>query len=428
MMKNWKKLAALLLALVMVVGCFTACGNKADTNDDEIQYDENGNPDLSGQTLKIGYFGAMTDSDCTIQQNVIKLFMDKWNSEGTLYGAKVELVAYDNGNNGVQDTEMSIKCAQKLINSDKVQVIIPAQLSNIIQATGEIINEAKILDIGLGLSATWMQQGWDYVYRPALCNDFQVPSVTATMVELNQKNIALLYANTDNCLTFRDTFKTNCEKDGINIVCDEMVASASSGSGQGAGTGVTGQITKAVQSNPDAIFITVMGNEFGTLIKQIRQAGYDGMIYIGQNLFAEEIESIGDEEVNGVIMCSPYVTYSNVEDCQNDFLRGILQAYEDAYGVCPGSDMIYKTWDAMLLVENAVLAAKSVDSEKMQAAISSLVIEGCAGTMDFTQGTNECYFGARAWVYTGQGAAGAPILLDEWLESDLADKVVITNS
>lgn len=424
-MKNMKKMAALLLALVMVFG-LCACGTS--TAEEEIKYDANGNPDLSGQTLKIGYFGAMTDSDCQIQQNVINMFINKWNTEGTLYGAKVELIAYDNGNNGAQDTEMSIKSAQKLINSDKVQVIIPAQLSNIIQATGDIINSAKILDIGLGLSATWMQQGWDYVYRPALCNDFQVPSVTATMKQLNQKNIALLYANTDNCLTFRDTFKANCDADGITIVCDEMVASASSGSGQGAGTGITGQITKAIQSNPDAIFITVMGNEFGTIIKQIRQAGYDGMIYIGQNLFAEEIESIGDEEVNGVIMCSPYVTYSNVEDCQNDFLRDILQAYEDAYGVCPGSDMIYKTWDAMLLVENAVLAAKSVNASDMQAAISSLVIDGCAGTMDFTTGSNECYFGARAWVYTGQGAAGAPVLLDEWLESDLADKVVITNS
>ena len=424
-MKNMKRIAALLLALVMVFA-MAACGNTAA--EEEIKYDANGNPDLSGKTLKIGYFGNMTDSDCVIQQNVIKLFMKKWNNEGTLYGAKVELVAYDNGNNGAQDTEMSIKSAQKLISSDKVQVIIPAQLSNIIQATGDIINSAKVLDIGLGLSATWMQQGWDYVYRPALCNDFQVPSVTTTMNQLNQKNIALLYANTDNCLTFRDTFKVNCEKDGINIVAEEMVASATTGGSQGAGTGVTGQITKAIQSNPDAIFITVMGNEFGTLIKQIRQAGYKGMIYIGQNLFSEEIESIGDEEVNGVIMCSPYVTYSNVEDCKNDFLRAILQAYQDEYGVCPGSDMIYKTWDAMLLVENAVLAAKSIDPETMQKAISTLKIEGCAGTMDFTTGSNECYFGARAWVYTGQGAAGAPVLLEEWLESDLADKIVVTNN
>ena len=416
-MKNIKKIVALLLALVLAFG-LVACGNNAN---DEIKYDENGNPDLTGRTLKIGYFGALTDSDCMIQQNVIKLFIEKWNTEGTLYGANVEFIPYDNGNNGAQDTEMSIKCAQKLINQDKVQVIIPAQLSNIIQATGDIINGAKVLDIGLGLSATWMQQGWDYVYRPALCNDFQVPSVTATMNKLNQKNIALLYANTDNCLTFRDSFKAACETDGINIISEEMLAAAG-------GTGITGQVTNAINSNPDAIFITAMGGSFGTVIKQLRQSGYKGMIYIGQNLFAEEIESVGDEEVNGVIMCSPYVTYSNVEDCQNEFLRGILQTYEDTYGVCPGSDMIYKTWDAMLLVENAVLASKSIDPEAMQAAISSLVIEGCAGTMDFTTGSNECYFGARAWVYTGQGAAGAPILLEEWLESDLAEKIVVTNN
>ena len=39
-MKRW---FALLLALLMVAGCMTACGNKQDSADDEIQYDANGN-------------------------------------------------------------------------------------------------------------------------------------------------------------------------------------------------------------------------------------------------------------------------------------------------------------------------------------------------------------------------------------------------
>jgi len=423
-MKALRKTIAIILAMVMIIGCLSACGKK----EAEIVYDENGNPDLSNHTLKIGYFGNATDSDCIIQQNVIKLFIEKWNTEGTLYGAKVELVAYDNGNNGVQDTEMSIKCAQKLINSDKVQFIIPAQMSNIFQATGELINNAKIIDIGLGLSATWMQQGWDYAYRSALCNDFQIPSITSAMTSLNQKTVALLYANTDNCLTFRDSLQAGCDEAGIEIVVSEMIPSASTGGNVGAGTGITGQITKCIQANPDAIFISSMGGEYGTVVKQIRQAGYKGIIYLGANLFADEIESIGSEELNGVVMCAPYVTYSNVEDCQDEFLRGVLQAYEDKYGECPGSEMIYKAWDAMLIVENAVLAAKSIDPEVIQPVISTLIFEGCGGTMDFTQGTNECYFTARPWVYTGQGAAGAPVLLDEWLESDLADKIVITNN
>ena len=386
-MKKMKKMIALLLCAMMLVGCATACGSKDTGNDAEIQYDANGNPDLSGRTLKIGFIGNMTDSDCEIQQNVYNLFIEKWNKEGTFYGANVELISYDNGNNGQQDTEMSIKSAQKLISSDKVQVIIPAQLSNIIQATGDIINSAKVLDIGLGLSVTWMQQGWDYVYRSALCNDFQIPSITKAMNDLNQKNIALLYANTDNCLTFRDSLKSGCKDAGINIVVEEMLPSASTSASSGTGTGITGQITKAIQASPDAIFVSAMGGEYGTIVKQIRQSGYKGIIYLGQNLWAEEIESIGSEEINGVVLCTPYVTYINVEDCQDAFIYEVLKAYEEKYGVCPTSEMVYKAWDAMLLVENAVLAAKSIKSEDMQAAISSLKFEGCGGTMDFTTGS-----------------------------------------
>ena len=379
-----KKIIALVLTLVLALS-ICACA-PAGSNED---------------TLKIGWFGMMTDTDCQLQQDVIKLFVEKWNNENT-FGAKVEFVAYDNTNNGAQDTEMSIKCAQKLIGQDKVDIIIPAQLSNIIQATGEIINDAKVLDIGLGLSPTWMQQGWEYVYRSALANDNQVPSLTATMKSLNQKNIAVLYENTDNCL-----------------VCEEMLASAG-------GTGISGQITSVINSNPDTVFITAMGGYFGTVIKQLRQAGYKGTIYIGANLWADEVASIGAEEVNGVMLCSPYVTYTSVEEVNNDFLRPVFEEFYAKYGYCPTSDMLYKAWDACLIIENAVKAAGSIKSEDIQAAIKTLKFEGCAGTMDFTTGSNECYFGARAWVYTGQGAAGGPVVLEDWLESDLASKVPLT--
>lgn len=402
-MKKFKKVLIVVLCFVMICTCFTACGSTEE--------------DLSKQTLKIGLVSSLADSTGQLHQDVINLFIEKWNTEGTLGGAKVELVAYDNLNNGAQDTEMSIKSVQKLISMDQVQVIIPGQLSNIIQAVGDLINESETVGIGLGLSATWMEQGWDYIYRTALNNNYQVPSVTATMKGLNQKNIAILYENTDNCLTFRDSIKEAAATDGLTVVSEEMLASAG-------GTGITGQVTSVINSNPDAVFITAMGGNFGTAIKQLRQSGYKGMIYIGQILTTTEVDSIGSEEVNGVIMCSPYVSYSKVDDCKNEYIKSCLQKFYDKYGYCPVDDQFYKMWDAMLLIENAVIAANSVDAAEIQKAISSLKIEGTAGTMDFTTGSNECYYGARAWVYT---VGGTPVALEDWKVSDEAAKVVITN-
>ena len=396
---NLKKVFALTAMCFASIAGLTGCGKGSNV-------------------FKIGYFGQMNDSgDGQIQRNVIDLFVEKWNNEGTLNGAKVERIFYDNTNNGTQDTEMSIKAAQKLISQDNVNVIIPAQLSNIIQATGQIINDAEILDIGLGLSNTWMVQGWDYVYRSALNNDYQVPCMAETFTEMNQKDIALLYQNTDNCLTFRDSFKAAMAKGNINVIAEEMLPAE-------CGTGVTGQCTKVINANPDAIFITAMGGSFGAVIKQLRQLSYEGMIYIGQILTTTEVESIGVEEVNGVSMFSPYIAYSNVEDCTDPFCKDVLQKYYDKYKIVPGSDMIYKTWDAMLLIENAVVAAKSLDPKVIQPVIKTLKFQGCAGTMDFTRGSNECYFGARAWVYTGNGASGGPTLLADWLaNTELSSKI-----
>lgn len=404
-MKNLKKVLAIALAVIMVFGLAACGGNGGDSSD------------LSKQTFKIGYFGNLPEAgDCLIQRNVIKLFIDKWNEEGTLYGAKVEYFEYDNTNNGVQDTEMSIKDANKLISQDEVDVVIPAQMSNIIQATGAIINDAEVLDIGLGLSATWMAQGWDYVYRTALNNDYSMPTVTSTMTSLNQKSCAILYENTDNCLGIRDSLKPLLKEANIEITAEEMLASAG-------GTGITGQITSVLNSNPDCIYIAAMGNNFGTVIKQLRQAGYKGMIYICQSLTTEELESVGAEEVNGVATFTMYFAYNSVDECTNEFQKSVLKAYEDKYGYCPASDMIFKTWDAMLLIENAVLEAKSLEPSEIQPVIKNLKFEGCGGTMDFTKGSNECYFGSRAWVYTDN--TSTPTVLEDWLASDYAKSIKI---
>lgn len=400
-MKHFIKVIALVVVCAMLVVFASCSANQGDSN-----------------TLKIGYFGNLMNSDGKLQKETIELFVEKWNAEKTFGDIAVKFVAYDNTNNGVQDTEMSIKATNKLLYEDGVQVIIPAQLSNIIQATGESINSEKVIDIGLGLSATWMNQGWDYVYRSALNNDYQVPSLTKAMNELGQKKVAVLYANTDNCLTFRDNFVKACNDANITITAEQKIADGE--------TNLTGPATNLINSNPDCIFITCMGGNFGVAVKQIRQLGFKGMIYLGQNLVATEVETVGADDLNGVAFCSPYVSYTRIEDCTNDFIKNALQIFYDKYGYVPIDDQFYKTWDACLIIEAAVKEAKSTDTDKINAAIKTLKLDGCAGHMDFTTGSNECYFAARAWVYTGQGAAGAPVVMEDWLKTDLAKKVPVT--
>jgi len=173
--------------------------------------------------------------------------------------------------------------------------------------------------------------------------------------------------------------------------------------------------------------IGASGSQNAVLLAEDVQQQLAGAVHDLGILITTEVDSIGDEEVNGVVMCSPYVSYDKVEDCTNDFVKSCLQKFYDKYGYCPTDDQFYKMWDAMLLIENAVLAAGSVKPKEMQKVISGLTIDATAGTMDFTRGTNECYFTARAWVYSGRGAAGAPMTLEDWLKTHLVEKVVITN-
>ena len=251
-------------------------------------------------------------------------------------------------------------------------------------------------------------------------NDFAIPSIPEAMKSLKQENIAFLYENTDNCLTFRESFTKAITDAGLNIVVDEMVSSEG-------GTGNNGQIAKVIAANPDCVFISGMGGNYPGFVNLLRSAGYEGMIYIGQSLMATEAPAIQSEYINGIAAFAMYLAYDNIEDCTDPFIKDVLQQYKDKYGTVPTSDMTYKIWDAMLLIEKAVLEAKSLDPKEIQPVIKNLKFQGCGGTMDFTTGSNECYFNTRLWVYTGSNSAGGAMLFEDWIESDYAKDIKITN-
>ena len=148
--------------------------------------DPGASPDKAAEftgTFKIGAFSSLNDLDGNMITQAIDLYAKRTNAEGGLLGAEVIPIYYDNPDNS---TENAVKIVQKFIDIDKIDVCIPSQLSSCILACGELLNKAKIPSYGLGLSPTWMAQGWEYLYRPTLNTDFSVPQIVKLAKKLNQ--------------------------------------------------------------------------------------------------------------------------------------------------------------------------------------------------------------------------------------------------
>ena len=119
--------------------------------------------------------------------NALNMVVDEINEEGGLNGVKVEVVVYDDQGS----PEEAVKAVTKLINVDKIDACISSCVSSCILASAGALNDAKIITFGTGLSPTYMDQGWDYVFRACVNSDFVAPLTVDLAKDLNVASVAI---------------------------------------------------------------------------------------------------------------------------------------------------------------------------------------------------------------------------------------------
>lgn len=413
-----KKYLSLLLAVLMLL-TFAACGQTTPVTEekasDQIQNNgtatEGTNQEAGNETVeftgefKIGYWSDLNELDGQLIQKTVELYAKKVNEAGGLLGAKVVPVSYNNDQNS---NENAVKIAQSLVSVDKINVCIPSQMSGNILAVGEILNNAKIPFYGIGLSPTWMAQGWDYAFRPTYNTDYCQPAMASAVKELGYSKVAIFEGQDDYGKTTSIAFQSAVEAEGgIEIVAIENYQS-------GVDTDFSGQIAKILAANPDCVYLSVVNGDSGNVMKQFRQFGYKGIFLYSEALRADMVE-FTEGGSNYTLVAVPYVAPVSVESAPNEFTKEFLQMWVEEYGELPATNMAYKAWDACLSIDYGVKAANSLNGEDIQAAMNTLKFQALGGEFDYTGGTGECLFNINGMIFTdGLNAS----YIEDWMESD----------
>ena len=165
----------------------------------------------------------------------------------------IKLVNYDDQGS----PEEAVKIANKMIQVDKVDAILGSLTSSNVLAAGGIYNEAKIPTIGTGNSPTWMQQGWEYVFRAGLNTALSMPHVTEKMLNLDVKKVAVFRGLDDAAKTSAETFIEEAKKAGIEVTTIESYTEGD--------TDFSGQVAKMINSKPDAVLRLFLQSSCGSL-------------------------------------------------------------------------------------------------------------------------------------------------------------------
>ena len=300
---SWKRLVAIGLLTVLVT-TLVACGEDEDEGD--------------GEPFRIGVMESLTGPGETYGQvanNAKQLAVAEINEGGGINGRMLELVVEDS-KCSAQD---AITAFKKLTDVDGVKIILGTSCSGAMLGAAPLAEaEGVVMFSGLATNPDIAEAG-DFIFRTAM-NDAQLGIDTGNVLWSDGvRKLATINESTDYAEGVRRASVAQFEKRGGEVVAAEQYASDT--------TDFRSQLTKLLNENPDAIHVAAQG-EFsgGTIVKQLRELGYDGPIYSEVVPIGSEALDIAGDAATGLKAITADL------DPANNKAQEVLGSYRDRYG------------------------------------------------------------------------------------------------
>ena len=261
---NWKR-AVLLAALALLASLVIACGGDSATDEEKDMQEGELAP------FKIGVMESLTGPGETygsVALQAKQMAVDEINAAGGINGRMLELIVEDS-KCSAQD---AITAYNKLTDVDGVKIILGTSCSGAMLGAAPLAEaDGVVLFSGLATNPDIANAG-DYIFRTSM-SDAQLGIDAGNVMWADGiRNLATISETTDYAEGVRRTSVAQFEKRGGTVVAEERYGSDT--------TDFRTQLTKLIGENPDALLLAAQ-SEFtgGTIIKQVRELGYEGQIY-----------------------------------------------------------------------------------------------------------------------------------------------------
>ena len=228
-------------------------------------------PEMMKGPFKIGVMESLTgpgETYGTVSNQAKQMAVEEINAAGGVNGRMIELIVEDSKCNA-QD---SITAYNKLTDVDGVKIILGTSCSGAMLGAAPLAEkEGVVLFSGLATNPDIAEAG-DYIFRTSM-SDAQLGIDTGNVLWADGiRNLATITEATDYAEGVRRTSVAQFEKRGGKVVGEERYASDV--------TDFRTQLTKLIGANPDGLHVAAQ-SEFtgGTIVKQVRELGYEGPIY-----------------------------------------------------------------------------------------------------------------------------------------------------
>jgi len=338
--------------------------------------------------LTFGILVPTTGSEATYGQdmaNAMNLAIDELNAAGGVLGQQVTTTVGDDA----CDPQEAVNAASKLASSGVVGVV-GGYCSGATVPTLKIFGDADIPFVIAAANSTQLipaNPGNAFMIN-STGND-QVAKAVEFFESQSINSLAIVNQGDAYSQDLAQLTRTRWEADGKTIAAYETVNKGEQD--------YSAIVTNIRAANPDAVFWTAYYADGGLLIRQLREAGYQGVIAVGDGSNSPELFNIAGPAAEGVIAFSNPIA---------DFLPGaaaFVEAYQAKYGNAPGP-YAPLAYDGAKLLAFAIEAAGSAEPDAIIAALKAVDYQdGLAGAISFTD--ENTLARSNFIVLRGQGGA-----------------------
>ena len=317
---------------------------------------------FAAEPIKIGYLAALTGDYAQYgitEVNMAKMVVADYNAKGGILGRKIELVPYDTKTRN----EDAVNAVRRMIESDKVCVIVGANSSGINIATAPIVDKGRVPQIstvGTNPLVTVDNKGKVRPYSFRICfTDPYQGALAADLAfrDLKKKKAAILYnVGSDYAQGLREFFMADYKKLGGQIVADEGFRETD--------VDFRAQLTKIKDSGAELLFLPGMGKDMALAIKQAQELGLKVTVIVGDG-YGEFMNEIAGKAMKGVYVINH--TYLDDPGMAPIFAR-YKKTYKDDCKEFVNGTMAY---DAMYWVMDAIKRAGKAEGPAIAKALES---------------------------------------------------------
>lgn len=369
-----KKLLALVLALVMVVCLFAACGESGSTDTTPADNDDT----ASASPLKLGFIGPLTGGAAVYgnaAKNGAELAVKEINAKG---GLQIELNCQDDEH----DAEKSVNAYNNLMDWG-MQVLVGSVTTTPCIAVAAECYKDRTFALTPSASSPEVTKGNDNVYQ--LCfNDPNQGRASAQYIaeHFGDAKVAVIYNNGDAYSSgIYQTFEAEADTLGVNIVSVSTCTDDTSD--------FSVQVADAQNAGADIVFLPIYYTPASLILNQANSVGYAPVFFGVDGMDGIlTLEGFDTSLAEGVMLLTPFAA-----DADDEATKSFVAAFQAAYGEIPnqfaadGYDCVYAIYEAFNKTGIDTGASSAEICEALIAQFSSMSFSGLTGAnMTWTDG------------------------------------------